>query len=261
MLVVVSPAKTIAETPAGESRTSDPVFAERTAQLVKILQKLSHGELRSLMGVSAAIAKLNAERYASWDEQPAKQAILAFDGQAFKGLDVHTLSSDDLEAAQGRLRVLSGLYGVLKPFDLMRPYRLEMGTKLENAAGKDLYAFWGSQITDSLRQELDQQPADTRFLVNCASQEYFKSVKLQNLGHPVYTMHFPGSKGAWTYCEEDSTGTKFVFHRSSKDKPSKSTAKSAAKRKDASTTVKQHKGAGTAAVSPKAGRKRKGAKK
>jgi cytoplasmic iron level regulating protein YaaA (DUF328/UPF0246 family) len=156
------------------------------------------------MSISATLAELNVERYARWssrfDQHNAKPAILAFNGDVYAGLDAASLSATQLAYAQKHVRVLSGLYGLLRPLDLMQPYRLEMGTRFANARGKDLYAFWGERITAALNEQLKAaRPARasraSHALLNCASQEYFKSVKPKQLDAPVIQPVFEDWKG------------------------------------------------------------------
>ncbi len=143
------------------------------------------------MGISDKLGQLNAERFRTWHTpftpDNARQAVLAFKGDVYTGLDAERFSEKEFEIAQKRLRILSGLYGVLKPLDLMQPYRLEMGTKFENRRGKDLYAFWGSKVTDELNRLLK---ADDGVLVNLASNEYFKSVRKKDLEGRLVTPQF-----------------------------------------------------------------------
>lgn len=197
MLIVVSPAKTLDfETPAHTETHSQPRFLDQSETLVTEMRKMAPLDISNLMGVSDKIASLNAARYEQW-QRPftsanAKQAILAFKGDVYTGLDADSLSEDDLTYAQTHLRILSGLYGVLRPLDLMQPYRLEMGIKLANEKGANLYSFWGEDITDSLNQELADNPQPV--LVNLASNEYFKSVKTKALNAEVITPVFKDEK-------------------------------------------------------------------
>lgn len=180
MIFLISPAKSLDfDTPPVTAEYSQPLFLERSARLVEQLQQLSPAELSRLMGISDALAALNAARYAEWAPPftpgNAKQAALAFAGDVYEGLAAATLPPAALAWCQQHLRILSGLYGLLKPLDLIQPYRLEMGTRLGNPAGKDLYAFWGEDITRALNAELPG--AGPAVLVNLASEEYFKAVK------------------------------------------------------------------------------------
>jgi len=188
MLIVLSPAKTLDyATPPVVAEHTQPDFLDHSQQLIDRLRELSPPEIASLMRISDPLAALNATRYAQWSRpfapDNAKQAALAFDGDVYEGLDANTLSAADLRFAQRHLRILSGLYGLLRPLDLMQPYRLEMGTRLSNPRGKDLYAFWGERITTALNAAAHEAKAKT--LVNLASEEYFKSVKPKALALPV----------------------------------------------------------------------------
>lgn len=197
MLIVVSPAKTLDyESPLPSLRATRPRLLDDSAELVDRARQLSPADLASLMKVSDKIAHLNVERFAQWstpfDKDNARPAIFAFKGDVYTGLDIERFSADDLQAAQKRLRILSGLYGVLRPLDLMQPYRLEMGTRLDNARGKDLYQFWGEIITDQLIK--DMKAAGTEVLINLASNEYFKSVHPKRLPGPVIEPVFQDEK-------------------------------------------------------------------
>jgi cytoplasmic iron level regulating protein YaaA (DUF328/UPF0246 family) len=198
MLFVISPAKTLDyDTPATTAVHTRPDFVDQAAELVALLRPMAPGELGSLMHISDALAALNAGRYASWTRRfsanNAKQAVLAFNGDVYEGLDAPSLNARQLDYLQAHLRILSGLYGLLRPLDLMQPYRLEMGTRLANANGKDLYAFWGARITEALNTALARQRA--KCLVNLASEEYFKAVKPALLKAPVITPVFEDWKG------------------------------------------------------------------
>ncbi len=180
LLMVLSPAKSLDyTTPPTTSIATQPQFIEQAKVLVDGLRKQSPQQLSALMGISDKLAALNAARFAQWQPsftpQDSKQAVLAFNGDVYEGLDASSLSKADLQWAQQHLRVLSGLYGVLRPLDLMRPYRLEMGTAWPNAKGKDLYAYWGTQIAENLNAELTGDKGEP-VLVNLASDEYFRSV-------------------------------------------------------------------------------------
>lgn len=198
MLIVISPAKTLDyETPPTTRRTTQPEFVERSAQLVADARALSPSAIRSLMGVSEQIARLNHQRFMDW-ELPfsldnAKQAIFAFKGDVYSGLEADTMGREQLAFAQKHLRILSGLYGVLRPLDLMQPYRLEMGLKLANSGGNNLYEFWGDSIARSLNTQLGK--SGSRVLVNLASNEYFKAVRQGELEADVVTPVFKDLKG------------------------------------------------------------------
>lgn len=180
MLVIISPAKTLDyESPLATERFTQPELLDQSQKLIKICRKLTPAQISGLMHISDKLAGLNAARFGEWqpDFTPdnARQALLAFKGDVYTGLQAQDFSEEDFDFAQQHLRMLSGLYGVLRPLDLMMPYRLEMGIKLENPQGKDLYSFWGDRITEKLNQALEQQGDDV--VVNLASDEYFKSVK------------------------------------------------------------------------------------
>ncbi|HTN64666.1 MAG TPA: peroxide stress protein YaaA [Burkholderiaceae bacterium] len=193
MLIVLSPAKSLDyETPPTTELHTQPDFIARSAQLVDILKAYSPAQIASLMRISDPLAQLNAERYAAWSPKfsrgNSKQALLAFNGDVYAGLQAATLSPAQLDYAQSHIRILSGLYGLLRPLDLMQPYRLEMGTRLANPAGRDLYAYWSETVTATLNQLLGERRAQV--LVNLASEEYFKVVRRAQLGYPVITPVF-----------------------------------------------------------------------
>jgi cytoplasmic iron level regulating protein YaaA (DUF328/UPF0246 family) len=192
MLMVISPAKTLDyESPLATTTYTQPEFLESARELIDQLKELEPHQVSNLMSISDKLGQLNAERFRNWHTpftpDDARQAILAFKGDVYTGLDAYQFSEDDFTFAQKHLRMLSGLYGILRPLDLMQPYRLEMGTKLNNTHGKDLYAFWGSKITDEINRLLS---ADDGVLVNLASNEYFKSVQTKNLGGRLLTPQF-----------------------------------------------------------------------
>jgi cytoplasmic iron level regulating protein YaaA (DUF328/UPF0246 family) len=193
MLIVLSPAKTLDfDTPAHVATATQPDFLKRSAQLIAILREMSPAQIASLMRISDPLAALNAERFSAWTpkftSKNAKQALLAFNGDVYEGLDATTMEPKQLDYAQAHIRILSGLYGLLRPFDLMQAYRLEMGARLSNPAGKDLYAFWGDTITEALNREMAETGAQA--LINLASEEYFKAVKPALLKVPVITPVF-----------------------------------------------------------------------
>lgn len=199
MLIVLSPAKTLDfDTPASTQRYTQPDFLADSRLLVDRLAGLSGAQLATLMKISDALAELNVARFASWSPPftpaNAKQAVLAFDGDVYDGLQASSLDEEALAWAQGHLRILSGLYGLLRPLDLMQPYRLEMGTRLDNLRGRDLYAFWGDRIARTLAAELEGSRWPV--LVNLASEEYFKAVRPRGLGRPVVQPVFQERKGA-----------------------------------------------------------------
>ena len=197
MLTVLSPAKTLdyETAPITQSATL-PRFMDQSALLIEDARGLNPDDIRALMGVSEQIAHLNHERFMNWQSEStsdnAKQAVLAFKGDVYTGLQAETLSEDDLDFAQTRLRILSGLYGLLRPLDLMQPYRLEMGLKFTNQRGRNLYEFWGEQLTDTLNADLVS--AKTEVLINLASNEYFKAVKPKLLNADIITPQFKDLK-------------------------------------------------------------------
>ena len=202
MIIVISPAKALDyETPPSTTHFSQPDFLDHSAELIGILRQRSPAEIAELMSLSDPLASLNVARYTQWSRpfspDNAKQAVLAFNGDVYEGLEAASLTEDALQWAQDHLRILSGLYGVLRPLDLMQPYRLEMGTRLENARGKNLYAFWGERITDELNRLLAAEADAGRepILFNLASDEYFKSVKPAKLKGRLVTAVFEDWKG------------------------------------------------------------------
>lgn len=198
MLFIISPAKTLDYTEIDLPEHSTPRLMHDSKQLLKILQRKSAKKLATLMGISPSLASLNEARYRSFDpdnftEENSKQALYAFRGQVYLGLKAEDFDADDLDYAQKHLRILSGLYGLLKPLDRMQPYRLEMGTSLKNRRGKNLYEFWGARITNLLNMDLAAQGDDV--LINLASQEYFKAVKQDKLEGRVVNLHFKELRG------------------------------------------------------------------
>ena len=201
MLIVLSPAKTLDYTsPILEVEPTRPEFATDARRLVARLRELSPAEVASLMDLSDPLAALNVARYAAYRAAPKPQAqrpaVLAFDGDVYDGLGARALDAESLAFAQQRVRILSGLYGVLRPLDAMQPHRLEMGTRLENERGRDLYAFWGDRPARALKRALRDAGGGT--LVNLASEEYFRSVDLAALRAPVVQPVFQDRRaGAW----------------------------------------------------------------
>ena len=197
MLIVISPAKKLDyETPAKTKKFTMPDFLDESEQLIKVLRNYSAMDLAELMHLSMKLAELNFDRYYDWKKdygpQDAKQCLLAFKGDVYAGMDAESFKAKDLDYAQSHLRILSGLYGLLRPLDLMMPYRLEMGTKLENERGKNLYEFWGDIITDGINKQLKAQKDD--ILINLASNEYFKSVKPKQIQGRIITPQFKENK-------------------------------------------------------------------
>lgn len=184
MLAIISPAKTLDyQSAVPEFDFSYPQLIEHSQQLIDICRELTPDQIASLMSISDKLAGLNAARFAEWqaehNQQNARAAIYAFKGDVYTGLEVESLTTEDVTFAQQHLCMLSGLYGLLRPLDLMQPYRLEMGTKLANQKGKDLYQFWAEIITEYLQQAIDKQ--GDNILINLASDEYYKAVKPQLL--------------------------------------------------------------------------------
>ena len=198
MLMVLSPAKTLDyESPLITDAHTVPDFIPRSAELITVLRDKSPAEIGNLMQISDPLAQLNIARYASWTKKfsfdNARQAVLAFNGDVYEGLDARSLNEKQLSWAQDHLRILSGLYGLLRPLDLMQPYRLEMGTRLQTKRGKDLYAFWGDELTGKLSETL--KSLKSKALVNLASEEYFKAVHAEDLPVPVIAPVFEDWKG------------------------------------------------------------------
>lgn len=193
MLVVLSPAKTLDfKTPPTTQRFSVPEYLDESGELIDVLRRRTPRQLEKLMSISPKLADENAARYLTWQRpftpDNAKQAVLAFRGDVYLGLEAERFDQRDLNWAQKHLRILSGLHGVLRPLDLIQPYRLEMGTALETRRGKSLYEFWGGRITAALNEALAEQGQP--LLINLASKEYFDAVDLDALEARVITPHF-----------------------------------------------------------------------
>ena len=202
MLLLLSPAKSLDyESPLAKLPHTLPQFTPQSAELIELLRHKSPQDIAELMDLSEALSGLNVARYQSWSPKftakNSRQAVLAFNGDVYEGLDAKTLSADDLAWAQDHLCILSGLYGVLRPLDYMQPYRLEMGTALPNAHGQNLYKFWGAQIAEYLNAQLQKQTqqAPQAVIVNLASQEYFKAVDRKALQARVVECVFEDFKG------------------------------------------------------------------
>jgi cytoplasmic iron level regulating protein YaaA (DUF328/UPF0246 family) len=198
MIIVISPAKTLDfESSPTTKKHTQPDFLDDSSGLINELRKLEPDQVAKLMSISPKLAVLNSNRYFAWKRpfnlENAKQAVFAFKGDVYTGLDAETLTANDLTFAQNHLRILSGLYGVLRPLDLMQAYRLEMGTQFKNPRGKNLYEYWGDKITEALNNDLSQQHADT--LINLASNEYFQSVQPNQLNARIITPVFKDEKG------------------------------------------------------------------
>ena len=197
MLVLISPAKTLDYTsPLPTTNTSEPRFMADSATLVKDLQQLEAPDIARLMKLSDKLGELNYHRFQSWRRNPSadnnRQAILAFKGDVYVGLQAQAFKAADFNFAQSHLRILSGLYGLLRPLDTIQPYRLEMGTSFGNQRGKNLYEFWGDKLTRQLQRDIDQASAGA--VVNLASQEYSKAVRFGQLKVPVISPVFKDSK-------------------------------------------------------------------
>lgn len=198
MLILLSPAKALDyKTPAHVPAFTKPAFLDHSATLIEALRQLSPADIARLMSLSDPLALLNFNRYADWSlpfsPENAKQAVLAFDGDVYDGLNAKALGADDLAFAQEHVRILSGLYGILKPLDLMQAYRLEMGTRFANVRGKDLYAFWGEILLNALNAELEKMAHPV--VVNLASGEYYKAAVGKKLRARVIQPVFEDWKG------------------------------------------------------------------
>lgn len=200
MLFILSPAKALDyETPISHTIPyTTPLWTEQSAQLIDVLRQYSPQQLAQLMDLSDKLATLNMARYATWSTHSspdnARQAVLAFDGDVYEGLQARQMPESQLQWLQQHVCILSGLYGVLRPLDLMQPYRLEMGTALPTAQGSNLYQFWGDRIAIYLNQRIQEQSSEPA-LVNLASQEYFKAVQTRHIDAPVIDCVFEDWKG------------------------------------------------------------------
>ena len=188
MLVVLSPAKKLDMTPMDLPGLTEPMFRAETHELVQLAGGLSKAQLKKLMGISDSLAELNQDRFANFGNQTRKAAAYAFAGETYQGLEVGSLESEEISWAQNHLRILSGLYGLLRPLDEIEPYRLEMGSRLVTKRGKSLYDYWGSTLTEALNEQAEN--AKSQALVNCASNEYFSAVDQTTLSMPVITPTF-----------------------------------------------------------------------
>ena len=198
MLIVISPAKTLDfKSRSPLHKATQPRFLEQSQLLMNTLRDFDPEQLSALMAISPRLGELGWQYNLNWtppfNKGNAKQALLAFRGEVYRGLDADSFSEDDFDYAQKHLRILSGLYGLLKPLDLIQPYRLEMGTSLRNVRGRNLYEFWGDRITAALSVELQKQA--TPVLLNLASEEYFRAVCPKQLAGEVITPHFKERKG------------------------------------------------------------------
>lgn len=204
MLVVISPAKKL-NWDARDMDVTQPDFQEDAVRLIETARGLSVGDIKSLMGLSDALAQLNRDRFQSFQSKPdaaaTRPAALAFAGDTYQGLEAASLDADEMTWAQDHLRILSGLYGLLRPLDSIQPYRLEMGSRLKNPRGKNLYEYWGNDISNALNAQAEEIGSDV--LVNCASQEYFGAVAAKALKPSVVTPQFLEDK-------RDGKGPKIV---------------------------------------------------
>ena len=197
MIAILSPAKTLDfTTKYSLVKYTHPEFLKDTELLIHELKKMNSIELASLMNISSQLSELNFKRYLDWsfkvDLSNARQSILCFKGGVYKGLDVDSFSSEDLSYSQTSIRILSGLYGLLKPFDLIQPYRLEMGTKLPTLRGNNLYDFWDTKISTVLNKCLDKY--DAKFILNLASNEYFSVIKTKKINRKIIDVKFLDKK-------------------------------------------------------------------
>lgn len=197
MITIISPAKTLDfESPLPQVNTTQPAFIEESEKLIKKLRSLSKKKVASLMNLSKDLTDLNVDRYQQWEpvfnEENSRPALLAFSGEVYRGIDAKSMDASQLDFAQDHLRILSGLHGMLKPLDLIQPYRLEMGTTLPVQRKKNLYQFWGEKITDSLNEAMQSSGTDT--VLNLASSEYFKAVDFSKIKGRVITPVFKDFK-------------------------------------------------------------------
>ena len=198
MIAIINSSKTLDfDQPSAKSKHSMPEFLDDADLLIKALRQLSRSDIASLMSVSAKLAELNYDRIAAWrtpfNPSNARPAIAAFKGDVYDGLDAAAFSASDLQFAQAHLRILSGLFGILRPLDLIQPYRLEMAYKLKTSRGKNLYDFWDNKISDALKKALKKDSSGE--LINLASLEYYKTVKQDRLDSRVITPVFKEMKG------------------------------------------------------------------
>ena len=193
MLAILSPAKTLDyQTPLTTNKSTQPDFNTESKELIATLRKFVPAEIGSLMKISDKLAELNHRRYAEWQNQAsednARPALFAFKGDVYLGLDAQTLGARDINFAQKHLRVLSGLHGLLRPLDLIQPYRLEMGTRLATRRGSNLYQFWGNKVTDNINKALAQQ--SRKVLLNLASNEYYQVIQAERIEGQILNINF-----------------------------------------------------------------------
>ncbi len=196
MLILISPAKTLDESPTSLERATEIPFPKETQQLVRVLRKFDADSMAKLMDISEKIAKLNRERFLSFAKEftpeNSKQALLMFKGEVYLGFDLAKYGAEEYEFAQKYLRILSGLYGLLRPLDSIQPYRLEMGRNIETSKGKSLYEFWGDKITTALNKSLAATASN--LVINLASQEYFAAINPQKVKGKILTISFKDNK-------------------------------------------------------------------
>jgi len=189
MIAIISPAKSLNfESTAPIDISTSPLFLKDADYLAGKLRKLKSRELGALLDISPKLSELNAERYASWKNTPMKQAVFAYNGDVYDGLEANSFTMQEIEFAQNHLRIISGLYGLLQPLDLIKPYRIDMGTSFATSKGETLYKFWGDRITDQLKKTLKESGSNV--LINLASQEYFTAVNAKKLKARIITPSF-----------------------------------------------------------------------
>ncbi|MCB0665648.1 MAG: peroxide stress protein YaaA [Saprospiraceae bacterium] len=192
MIILLSPAKSLDFNPKPDLTRTQPRLKKDTLELAEIMRKKTAKDLKKLMSISDKLADLNADRFHNFEDSHnktnSKQAMFAFTGDVYVGLDAETFSAKDIEFAQKHVRMLSGLYGLLRPLDVIQPYRLEMGTKLKTERGNNLYEFWGNRIAEKIQEDL--KTSGNKAIINLASQEYFKAVQPEEIDCDLYIMHF-----------------------------------------------------------------------
>ena len=213
MLVIVSPAKKLNMSLVQGLKVSEPYFKENVDELVNVVRDLSVKELENLMEISTNLAELNKERFNEFGNQQKKAAVFAFAGDTYKGLCIEKLEGDDLDFAQKHLRILSGLYGLLRPLDEIEPYRLEMGCKLKGKHGSSLYEYWGNKISENLNQHA--KTTGSKILVNCASNEYFNVININKLIlkviTPIFMEHKNGKEKIISFYAKNARGSMARF--------------------------------------------------
>lgn len=202
MIILLSPSKTLRKEKIEHPHPTNPIFPEKSKYLMNHLKNTSRSEIKKLMKISDNLTDLNYDRFQEFETDFSKKlgepAIFTFKGDVFQGLEAENWSEEDLEYAESRLFILSGLYGLLRPSTLVQPYRLEMGTALPTENAKNLYEFWDNQLTDQIKKELSQQ--QNKFIVNLASQEYSKAIHFQNIKAPQFIVHFREWRNEkWTF--------------------------------------------------------------